>query len=485
MSGSAADRPASVAASRTPESLRLRLDAMMFLQYFIQGSYAPVLTLYVQDALGFGPDQMGLLQAAVAFGPLAAPFVVGQLVDRHLATQHVLAGCHLLGAALMLALWFQTGFWPVAVLGVLYSLTYVPTMMLTNSLAFHHLSDRDREFPAIRLWGTIGFVTPAWLVEGVFLSGLRGDELNRTRGIVLLVSAAGSLAMAVYSATCLPATPPPSRGREDLAPARVLRLLCGPAFVGLVLSSLAIGAAHQFFFVWNGPFLGDVLRTGGATGAWEQRIASLGQIFEVLVMVVLGAAVKRLGFRTVLSVGATAYAVRCVLLAGAAAANGPWLPEGSTAPPTFAALLGSATFLKVMSLVACGEMLHGVCFGCFLAVAFMYVDRLAPKDVRGSMQNIYGNVVVAVGALAGGAIGGRVGAWFTSAVGAAPLRREWGLTGDAGLVEFVQGTGEKAVVAVRDWPGIWSSGALLAILGLVLLALLFPRTAPTEVTEEG
>ncbi|MCA9014688.1 MAG: MFS transporter, partial [Planctomycetaceae bacterium] len=208
----------------TETSLKLRLYLMMFLQYFVQGCYLPIITLYLIDALGFSAFQIGVFGAALAVGPLLAPFVFGQIVDRHYATEQVLAFCHFAGGVIMLALFFQTQYWPVVILGVLYSVLYVPTMMLTNSLSFQHLKDSDREFPLIRLWGTIGFVVPAWVAEGIFLRNLAGDELNTARGVVLAMAGVVGLIMAAYCLT-LPHTPPVKSDKKDLAPGKVLKML--------------------------------------------------------------------------------------------------------------------------------------------------------------------------------------------------------------------------------------------------------------------
>jgi MFS family permease len=163
----------------TPRSLRWRLCLMMFLQYFIQGSYLPIASVYVQDALGFSAAQVGYFGMALALGPILTPFLFGQLVDRYFATERVLTFCHLGGGALLLVLFLQSNAWVVIQLGALYSVLYVPTMMLTNSLAFHHLKNSAREFPWIRLWGTIGFVAPAWWIETVWLAGLEGTIAER------------------------------------------------------------------------------------------------------------------------------------------------------------------------------------------------------------------------------------------------------------------------------------------------------------------
>ncbi|MFP6672502.1 MAG: MFS transporter, partial [Pirellulaceae bacterium] len=161
-----------VETATTNSSVRFRLSVMMFLQYFIQGSYLPVASVYVQDALGFTEFQLGLFGSALAVGPLFAPFIIGQLVDRHWSTQRVLAISHLFGGVIMLLLYIETDVTTFVILGTLYSVLYIPTMMLTNSLAFHHLKNRNREFPRIRLFGTIGFVVPAWCVEYFWLRGL-------------------------------------------------------------------------------------------------------------------------------------------------------------------------------------------------------------------------------------------------------------------------------------------------------------------------
>ncbi len=121
--------------TRSSLTLMTRLSVMMFLQYFIQGSYLPIASVYVQDTLGFSGRQVGWFGSALAVGPILTPFLLGQLVDRRFATQRVIAVCHLCGGVLMLALCTQSTFWPVIVLGTAYSVVYIPTMMLTNSMA--------------------------------------------------------------------------------------------------------------------------------------------------------------------------------------------------------------------------------------------------------------------------------------------------------------------------------------------------------------
>lgn len=409
--------------ARTAWAIRLRLFLMMFLQYFIQGSYLPVVSVYVQDALGFTAREVGYFGAALAVGPLFASFLVGQLVDRHYATQYVLAASHLAGGALMLLLYTQDAFWPVVILGTLYSVLYFPSLMLTNSLAFAHLKDRDREFPLVRLWGTIGFVLPAWAVEIYWLAGLTGDQLDHARGVVFLFAGIAGLVMAVYSLT-LPHTPP-TRQAESFAPGVVIGMLRRRDFAVLVGISFVVALVHKFYFVWNSPFIKYIL---AGRGAYEQRISSIGQIFEVLVMAGLGLMIKRIGFKWTFVAGATAYAARCLMF---------------TIATSFA-----DQFSIAITLTCLGQALHGFCFACSLAAAFIFVDRRSPPDVRGSMQNFYGTFVLGLGLFVGGIVSGNVGQYFTS-----------------------EAAGEK----VRNWQGIWLSCGALAVACVVGLIVLFPR----------
>ncbi len=426
-----------VAPTQSKSSLPLlsRLSVMMFLQYFIQGAYLPVASIYVQDTLGFNGRQVGWFGSALAVGPILAPFLLGQLVDRRFATQQVVAFCHLSGGILMLALCTQSAFWPVMILGTAYSVVYVPTMMLTNALAFQHLKNSDLEFPWIRLFGTIGFVVPAFLVESWWLKGLEGDALEQARVFAFVLAGLMGLVMGSY-ALFLPHTPPAGKDKSDYAPGVIIRMMRYRHFLVLVLISFLVAIVHKFFFVWNGPFLREILDSGGWAGAAEQRISSVGQLFEVIVMTVLGFAIARFGFKATLIAGAVAYTLRCVLFAAVFAVD--------------------ISFASKLALAFTGQALHGLCFGCFLAAAYIYVDRVAPQDVRGSMQTMYGTLVIALGFFVGGFVSGEVGEWFTTGNGAAE---------------------------VRDWPMIWMSSAALAAATVVGLILFFPRYVPERATE--
>ena len=405
------------------------LSVMMFLQYFVQGCYLPIASVYVKDALGFTAVQVGTFISALAVGPILAPFIVGQLVDRMFATQRVMAFCHVLGGLLMLVLYTQTDAWTVIVLGTAYSILYVPTMMLTNSLAFHHLKNSDMEFPWVRLCGTLGYIVPAYMIEFWWLRGLQGEALDRARGIAFALSGLAGIAMGLYCLS-LPHTPAQSHERRKYAPGVVVSMLRQRHFLVLVLVSFFIAIAHQFVIAWYGPFLRAILDEGG-WGAYEQSISSVGQICELGVLAVLGLMIKRLGFKRTMLLGAVAYLLRCLIFASVFSLDPP--------------------FTGKLILAATGQALHGFCFGCFMAVGYMYVDRISPKDVRGSMQTLYGTFVIALGFFVGGFVSGHVGAWFTTGVGEA---------------------------AEQDWTSIWLSCAAICAACVVVFAAFFPKAMP-------
>ncbi len=403
-----------------------RLSIMMFLQYFVQGAYLPVVSVYVGRSLGFTPIQVGVFSSALAVGPILAPFIFGQLVDRLFATERVMGFCHLAAGALMLILAYQKDVWVVISLGTIYSVLYVPTMMLTNSLAFQHLKNSDMEFPWIRACGTLGYIVPAYLIEFWWLYNLHDAALDNARSIVFIFSGIAGIVMGVYCFS-LPHTPPDPGKSSTYAPGVVMAMVRQRDFLVLIIVSFLIAIAHQFVVVWNSPFLRSILDAGD-WGAYEQSISSLGQICELGVLAVLGLLIKRLGFKGTLMLGAMAYLVRCLLFA-----------------VVFQLGLSPG---QMLVLAGVGQTLHGFCFGCFLAVGFIYVDRIAPRDVRGSMQTLYGTFILSLGFFFGGLISGQIGEIFTTTV--------------------------KDTVE-RDWPSIWLSCAAICAVCVILLAVFFPN----------
>lgn len=428
-------------AAVTPPAVRRKLAGMMFLQYFMQGAYLPILSLYIKSGLGFSDSQVGWVMAAIGIGPVLAPFIVGQLVDRMFPTERVLAVCHLLGGLVMLAIYTQSTFEPLIALATLYSVLYVPTTMLANSLAFHHLRSPDREFPMIRVWGTIGFIAPSWLMSFYFLKDLQGEALARGQSTTLIVAGIAGLVMAGY-ALLLPHTPATLRGSGKFAPGVVVELGKRRDFAVLFVVTFFIAMVHSYFFVWNGPQLEEFFGRHG----WGQRtnaFTTIGQITEIVAMALLAPSILKLGYKRTMIIGALAYALRCVAFSQV---SSPELPVG--------AAVALATF---------GQALHGFCFAFFMAAAFIYVDRAAPSDVKGSLQTIYGVFIMGIGLAAGSVWGGRMGNLFSQS-----------LTDAAGKT-----------VKVYEWSPIWLWCAALAVACAVALAIFFPRATQSATADSN
>lgn len=370
---------------RVNRQVYLRLSVMMLLQYGVWGVWLPVLARYLQagqaeGGLGFSPGQVGwILGLASSIGAVTAPFVAGQLADRSFSTQRVLAVLLLAGGAIKIVTAYQTSFSAWLWLSVAYSVLYTPTLALSNSLAFANLDDPDTQFPKVRVWGTIGWIAASWafplfwLLSDVRFSWLppfyAGTEaVDATARLVDSLIWSGVLAFG-YALFCLflPPTPPRRDAEEKLAFAKAFGLFRQRSFAVLVAASLPIAVIHQIYFMQTAPFMSEVL------GLPDSRIGpamSIGQFAEIAVMVATGWLLARLGFRGVIVIGAFAYCARY-------------------------AIFGS-DFLPVEVIVA-SQALHGLCYACFFAAAFIYVDRIAEPDVRHSAQTVFGIVILGLG----------------------------------------------------------------------------------------
>lgn len=371
-----------------------RLSLMMFLQYAVWGAWLPLAARYLtapvtEGGLGFTGTQMGaILGLAGSIGAVASPFIAGQFADRHFSSERFLAFLLLVGGAVKWITASQTGFGPWLWLSIAYSVVYMPTLALSNSMAFANLTDRDRQFPRVRVWGTIGWIAASWIFPMIYLQQnlsfqwmppfFVGAELpNVTARLAdsLRFSALISWGYALFCLT-LPHTPPKRDAVEKLAFAKAFRLLREPSFAVLVAASLPISVIHQIYFLQTPPFLSHL-------GLLDSQIGpamTIGQFSEILIMAGLGFMLTRFGFRRVITLGALAYFVRYTIWS---------FPEA----------------LPVEVLVA-SQALHGVCYACFFAAAYIYTDRVAPADVRHSAQTVFGILILGGGPVIGGLLSG-------------------------------------------------------------------------------
>lgn len=379
-----------------PRLLFARLGTMMFLQYAIWGAWLPLLLTFLGTHRKFSNDQIGTMFMVGAVGAIVAPFVAGQIADRFFPTQYFLALCHLLGAVLVWQLATLEGYTNFLVFSLLYSLLYSPTLSLTNSLSFHHLPDRDRDFGKVRVWGTLGWVAVGICI-GQWLSWKYSSgpdiKAEQARGMAdaFRLSAILGGAMGLYCLT-LPHTPP-AKSQERSAVKEALREARRQPLVTLFLLAVPISCVHQFYFVHTAAFLGDLQRdaalsTGlrdainGVFGVGGGGLMTLGQASEIAVLAAIPLVAKKVGRKWLLAIGILAYAVRMACFA---------YHEPITA----------TTGLPTLLVVIFGVVNHGLCFGCFIFVAFMIVDEECRPDVRASAQSLFNLVIVGIGIIVG------------------------------------------------------------------------------------
>jgi nucleoside transporter len=398
---------ASTSPLSTPQekALRRKLSVMMFLQFFIWGAWFELGFDYIPK-LGFNGDwQLPLIFGAFNVGALVALFFSTQFADRKFAAEKFLAFSHLVGGAAILGLFYirpdpnnaeavNAAFWPFFGLMLLHSIFYVPTISITNSIAFANLQDPAREFGPVRVWGTIGWIAASWpfifllanwekvpafgsVPFGDWLGEALGNSLEGAPAMamkryIFLLAAVASFLLAVYS-LFLPHTPPkPATSAADsLAWLKAMRYLKKPFIAVLFLVTFIDAAVHQSFFFWTFTFLGPKA-DGGAVGIpanWVGPVMKIGQIAEILTMLVLGYVLKSLGWRITMIVGVLGHAARFAVFA--------YYPE------PWAAITVNA--------------LHGICYAFFFATVYIFVDEYFPKDVRASAQGLFNVLILGVG----------------------------------------------------------------------------------------
>ena len=390
-------------------SIRIQLSAMMFLNFFIWGAWFVTMGTYLGGNLGASGTQIGVAYGTQSWGAIIAPFIIGLIADRFFAAQKILGILHLVGAALM---WYIstapefTQFFPAL---LVYMILYMPTLALVNSISFKQMKHPESEFPSIRVLGTIG-----WIVANLII-GWMAWEKTGSLALTFKMTAIASAVLGVMSFT-LPNTPPPKAGTKtsisDILGLDALRMLKSPSYLIFFLASVAICIPLAFYYSFANPFLNEI----GVTAAASKQ--SMGQMSEVLFMLLMPVLFVRWGVKKMLLVGMGAWVLRYILFAYGDNDAGYWM-------------------------LITGILLHGICYDFFFVTGQIYTDNFAGEKFKSAAQGLITLATYGVGMLIGYSI--------------------------SGVVADMYVTGENA----HNWTSIWLVPAAIAGVVLLVFALMF------------
>lgn len=391
-----------------------RLWLMVFLHYFVWGTWYVTMGTYLNATLKFEGSQIGLAYGSTAIGAMVSPFFAGIVADRFFATQRLLGALHLIGAAL---LWYVSTlksfgqFYPVL---IAYTISYMAGHGLTNALTLAHSKNPAKEFPLVMLMGSVG-----WICAGLAVSALKFED---NAGMFRLAAGA-ALVMGLYSFT-LPHTPPKGAGAPVNARTMLgldaLKLMRDRSFATFIICSFLICVPLSFYFSWMNAFMNELKIPNAAAKM------TIGQVSDVVFLLLLPLLLKRLGVKGILILGMVAWTVRFGLLTQ--------FPKATDA----------AWMLFVAIAV------HGMCYDYIFVMGRMYVDNRASEDIRAATQGFHAFVTLGAGMFVGSWLSGVVGQHYTTNGG-----------------------------ATHAWSEIWLVPAVMSAALIVVFAILFRETPAT------
>lgn len=354
---------------------RPKLSVMFFLEYVIWGAWLPLVGVYMTDVLKFTGDQRAWVFNAFAIASLTAMFFGGQLADRYFSQEKFLALSHLIGGLSILGLAYVKDFPTFFGLMLLHCFFYVPTLSVTNALAFANLEDAQKDFGKVRLWGTIGWIAASWpllLIDESKESSLR---------TIFFVSAIASFLQAGFSLT-LPHTPPSTNKGSAFAPLEAIKLLAIPSILILFVVTFFDSLVHYSYFFWTGNYFKSL----GLPTKYIGAAMSIGQVMEIVAMATLGWFLKNLGWRKTMIIGILGQAVRFGVYS-----------------------MGTPSLLWAVIAV---NVVHGFAYACFFATVYIFVDENFPKDIRTSAQSLFNMLILGIAQFASNILSGRMSEIF-------------------------------------------------------------------------
>lgn len=394
---------------------RIQLSVMMFLEFFIWGGWFVTMGTYLSKTLNASDVQNGLAYGTQSLGAIIAPFIIGLIADKFFPAQKILGFLHLAGAALMYYVSTVDNFSAFYPPLLVYMIVYMPTLALVNSVSFKQLTNPEKEFSSIRVWGTIG-----WIVAGLII-GWMAWEQNGSLVNTFRLTAVISAILGVFSFT-LPNTPPPKAGTKttmsEILGLEALGLLKDRSFLIFFLSSLLICVPLAFYYQETNKFLNE-LKVSGAAGKM-----SMGQMSEMIFMVLMPFFFKRFGIKKMLLFGMLAWVIRYLCFGFGDAGSGVWL-------------------------LYIGIILHGICYDFFFVTGQIYTDERAGERIRSSAQGMITLATYGVGML--------IGFWF------------------AGIISEQYKTADG-----HDWKNIWMVPAGVAVAVTLLFLLFFKDPKKTK-----
>jgi nucleoside transporter len=353
--------------------VRIQLSVMMFLQYVIWSAWYVTMGPYIGGVLNFTPSEIGLAYSTTALAAMISPFFVGMVADRFFATEKVLGVLHLMGGLLVLGASQAKSFASFYPLLLAHTLCYMPTLALTNSISFQQMKDPGKEFPKIRVLGTI-----SWIITGLLIGLLK--EAATTTATPFMIAGACSLLMGIYCFT-LPHTPPTATGKatmRDVLGLDALALLKERSFAIFVIGAFLICIPLTFYFSFTPTFLSD-FKVDNIPAK-----LTMGQMSEIFFMLIMPWFFVRLGVKYMLLVGMLSWGLRYFLFVHGYNSGGVIWP------------------------LYLGIILHGLCYDFFFVTGYIYVDKKAPDTIRAKAQGFIAFVTLGAGMFVGANLSGFV-----------------------------------------------------------------------------